>query len=95
MTQTDGFSLRSASPHLDGSFIAGQRQAPRRSAAGGFVKFVFFAAVLVAAGYGGIQWLAHHQPGAWSQLGEGDSNANSHLPATLPELRVKNRNEPL
>ena len=99
MAHVDIFGDRGAMPIFDGAMRPAEMRAARGgSGIGGFFRFVFFAVLLVAAGYGGLQWFKWHQgPGRFAAAypaGSNDSTANSHLPANLPVIRVKERDEP-
>ena len=96
MAHTEVFSNRGAIPLFDAGRIVVDRSAKKTSFIGSFLRFVLFSALLVGAGYGGLQWWKWRHTPSWAQngLGEERSTANDHLPASLPEIRVKGRDEP-
>ena len=105
MANTDVFSGRMAMPVFSGG--AADRPARRTSVGGSLLRLVFFGALLAGAGYGGLQYMKWHRTPTWDRneiavtdarsdaRSSGDqSTANDHLPSSLPEIRVKDRNEP-
>ena len=96
MAHTDTFSSRAAMPLFDAGHAVGSRPVRKASGAGSFFRFVLLAIILSGASYGGLQWWrGHHTP--WPQSApviDERSTANDHLPASLPEIRVKDRDEP-
>lgn len=97
MAHTDVFLQRPSMPLFDVGQIVADRPVRKASAAGSFLRFVLFAALLAVAGYGGLQWWKWHHTPSWVQeeaTSDESSTANDHLPASLPEIRVKDRGEP-
>ena len=97
MAHTDVFQQRPSIPLFDVGRVVADRPVRKGSAMGSALRVVLLAALLGVAGYGGLQWWKWHHAPSWVQDAAGSdesSTANDHLPASLPEIRVKDRGEP-